>query len=150
MLRLLERPFQVPEKAYENLLQACVSYYGSKDVTTAGKTLDKVKTKYLSDKAKTIYDDIHGEVQDKYLNQLYKEGYSLYSRGKYKDAIDTLKQITDEQEDFQDGSAAYYLAQSYRKNGDLKSAKPYYQYVIENYPDTERARTSQNYVDAQE
>lgn len=33
---------------------------------------------------------------------------------------------------------------------DLKSAKPYYQYVIENYPDTERARTSQNYVDAQE
>ena len=130
--------------------QACVSYYGSKDVTTAGETLDKVKTKYLSDKAKTIYDDIHGEVQDKYLNQLYKEGYSLYSRGKYKDAIDTLKQITDEQEDFQDGSAAYYLAQSYRKNGDLKSAKPYYQYVIENYPDTERARTSQNYVDAQE
>ena len=119
-------------------------------VTTAGKTLDKVKTKYLSDKAKTIYDDINGEVQDKYLNQLYKEGYSLYSRGKYKDAIDTLKQITDEQEDFQDGSAAYYLAQSYRKNGDLKSAKPYYQYVIENYPDTERARTSQNYVDAQE
>ena len=67
-----------------------------------------------------------------------------------EDAIDTLKQITDEQEDFQDGSAAYYLAQSYRKNGDLKSAKPYYQYVIENYPDTERARTSQNYVDAQE
>ena len=65
----------------------------------------------------------------------------MYSRGKYKDAIDTLKQITDEQEDFQDGSAAYYLAQSYRKNGDLKSA---------NYPDTERARTSQNYVDAQE
>lgn len=141
---------KVQISTYENLLQACVSYYGSKDVTTAGKTLDKVKTKYLSDEAKTIYDDIHGEVQDKYLNQLYKEGYSLYSRGKYKDAIDTLKQITDEQEDFQDGSAAYYLAQSYRKNGDLKSAKPYYQYVIENYPDTERARTSQNYVDAQE
>ena len=141
---------KVQISTYENLLQACVSYYGSKDVTTAGKTLDKVKTKYLSDKAKTIYDDINGEVQDKYLNQLYKEGYSLYSRGKYKDAIDTLKQITDEQEDFQDGSAAYYLAQSYRKNGDLKSAKPYYQYVIENYPDSERARTSQNYVDAQE
>ena len=97
---------KVQISTYENLLQACVSYYGSKDVTTAGKTLDKVKTKYLSDEAKTIYDDINGEVQDKYLNQLYKEGYSLYSRGKYKDAIDTLKQITDEQEDFQDGSAA--------------------------------------------
>ena len=53
----------------------------------------------------------------------------MYSRGKYKDAIDTLKQITDEQEDFQDGSAAYYLHSPTGKR-DLKSAKPYYQYVI--------------------
>ena len=135
---------------YENLLQACVSYYGSNDVTAAGETLDKVTTKYLSSKAKAIYDDLNAEVQDKYLNQLYKEGYSAYSHGKYKDAIDLLKQITDVQEDFNDGSAAYYLAQSYRQNGDLKSAKPYYQFVIDNHPDTERARTSQNYVDAQE
>lgn len=34
---------KVQISTYENLLQACVSYYGSKDVTTAGKTLDKVK-----------------------------------------------------------------------------------------------------------
>ena len=69
--------------------------------------------------------------------------------GKYEDAITDLQKIVDEEEDFQDGSAAYYLAQSYRKNGDLDSAKPYYQYVIDKHPGTERARTSQNYVDAQ-
>lgn len=141
---------EVQISTYENLLKSYVAYYSTKDITAAGETLGKVKTKYLSSSAKEIYTALNDEVQDKYLNQLYKEGYSSYSRGKYADAIDTLKQITDKQEDFNDGSAAYYLAQAYRKNGDLKSAKPYYQYVIENYPDTERARTSQNYVDAQE
>lgn len=141
---------EVQISTYENLLKAYVAYYSTKDITAAGETLGKVKTKYLSSSAKEIYTTLNDEVQDKYLNQLYKEGYSAYSHGNYADAIDTLKQITDKQEDFNDGSAAYYLAQAYRKNGDLKSAKPYYQYVIENYPDTERARTSQNYVDAQE
>lgn len=136
--------------SYENLLQACVSYYKDEDVTAAGKALDKVKTKYLSSKAKSIYKEVNATVQEQYLAQLYRDGYSAYSRGKYEDAIKLLKQIVKEQEDYSDGSAAYYLAQAYRRSGDLKSAKPYYQYVIDNYPDTERARTSQNYVDAEE
>ena len=116
---------KVQISTYENLLKSYVAYYSTKDITEAGETLGKVKTKYLSSSAKEIYTALNDEVQDKYLNQLYKEGYSAYSRGKYADAIDTLKQITDKQEDFNDGSAAYYLAQSYRKNGDLKSARPY-------------------------
>ena len=58
--------------------------------------------------------------------------------------------MVDEQEDYGEGNAAYYLAQAYRKSGDLASARLYYQYVIDNYPNTERARTAQNYVDAQE
>jgi tetratricopeptide (TPR) repeat protein len=135
--------------SYENLLQAYVAYYGE-DIETAGKKLDKVNTKYLSKKAKTIYKDLHSIVQEKYLAQLFQDGYKAYQYGKYEDAITLLQEIVDEQEDYNEGSAAYYLAQSYRKNGDLTSAKPYYQYVIDNYPDTERARTSQNYANAQE
>ena len=30
--------------------------------------------------------------------------------------------------------------------GDLASAKPYYQYVVDNYAGTEKARTSKNYL----
>ena len=103
----------------------------------------------MSKKAKSIYKDLNDVVRAQYLDKLYQEGYGYYQRGKYEDAITDLQKIVDEEEDFQDGSAAYYLAQSYRKNGDLDSAKPYYQYVIDNHPGTERARTSQNYVDAQ-
>ena len=135
-------------KTYEQLLNAYVAYT-SDDVITAGQALDKVNTSYLSKKAKSIYKDLNDEVRSQYLDKLYQEGYGYYQRGKYEDAITDLQKIVDEEEDFQDGSAAYYLAQSYRKNGDLDSAKPYYQYVIDKHPGTERARTSQNYVDAQ-
>ena len=135
-------------KTYERLLNAYVAYT-SDDVISAGQALDKVNTSYLSKKAKSIYKDLNDVVRAQYLDKLYQEGYGYYQRGKYEDAITDLQKIVDEEEDFQDGSAAYYLAQSYRKNGDLESAKPYYQYVIDNHPGTERARTSQNYVDAQ-
>lgn len=135
-------------KTYERLLNAYVSYTAG-DVIAAGQALDKVNTSYLSKKAKSIYKDLNDEVRSQYLDKLYQEGYGYYQRGKYEDAITDLQKIVDEEEDFQDGSAAYYLAQSYRKNGDLDSAKPYYQYVIDKHPGTERARTSQNYVDAQ-
>lgn len=135
-------------KTYERLLNAYVAY-ASDDVISAGQALDKVNTSYLSKKAKSIYKDLNDVVRAQYLDKLYQEGYGYYQRGKYEDAITDLQKIVDEEEDFQDGSAAYYLAQSYRKNGDLDSAKPYYQYVIDNHPGTERARTSQNYVDAQ-
>lgn len=135
-------------KTYEKLLNAYVAYT-SDDVVSAGQALDKVNTSYLSKKAKSIYKDLNDVVRAQYLEKLYQEGYSYYQRGKYEDAITDLQKIVDEEEDFQDGSAAYYLAQSYRRNGDLDSAKPYYQYVIDNHPGTERARTSQNYVDAQ-
>ena len=135
-------------KTYERLLNAYVSYTAD-DVIAAGQALDKVNTSYLSKKAKSIYKDLNDEVRSQYLDKLYQEGYGYYQRGKYEDAITDLQKIVDEEEDFQDGSAAYYLAQSYRKNGDLDSAKPYYQYGIDKHPGTERARTSQNYVDAQ-
>ena len=135
-------------KTYERLLNAYVSYTAD-DVIAAGQALDKVNTSYLSKNAKSIYRDLNDEVRSQYLDKLYQEGYGYYQRGKYEDAITDLQKIVDEEEDFQDGSAAYYLAQSYRKNGDLDSAKPYYQYVIDKHPGTERARTSQNYVDAQ-
>lgn len=140
---------EVQISSYEKLLEAYVAYHAD-DITTAGEALDSVKKKYLSTSAKSIYQELYDVVQEKYLAELYSSGYSAYQNGKYEDAIKILQQIVDLQEDYSDGSAAYYLAQAYRINGDLESAKPYYQYVIDHYPDTERARTSQKYVDAQE
>ena len=61
-------------------------------------------------------------------------------------AIPTFQKLVGMDEAYRDGSVAYYLAQSFRKSGDLASAKPYYQYVVDNYAGTEKARTSKNYL----
>lgn len=132
--------------AYEQLLNAYVSY-SSENVLQTGKLLEKVKTKYLRESAKTIYTDLETRISDDYMKALYNEGYSYYTAGKLKEAIADLKKVTKKDMDYEEGKAAYYLAQSYRRNNDLQSAQKYYKYVIENYPGTERARTSENYVE---
>ena len=53
-------------------------------------------------------------------------------------------------ETYENGNALYYLAQSYRRNDDLKNAKVYYQKVVELYPGTERAANAQRYLDIEE
>ena len=49
---------------------------------------------------------------------------------------------------YNNGNAAYYLAQAYNRGGDLESAIPYYQYIVDNYPNTEKAATARNYINA--
>ena len=56
----------------------------------------------------------------------------------------------DMEETYKDGYALYYLAQAYRKNNDLDTAKIYYQKIVELYPGTERAANAQNYINIEE
>lgn len=135
--------------AYEQLLNAYVAY-GSDDMLSAGDALNSVDTECLSESAKGIYDTLNEQVNAQYLSQLYEQGYSKYSSRDYENAITDLQAVVDADQAYKDGYAVYYLAQAYRRNGDLTSAKPYYQYVVDNYPGTERARTAANYVNAEE
>ncbi len=135
--------------SYEQLLNAYVAYTLG-DELWAGSCLALVDTNDLTENAQNIYNTLNDQVNAQYMAQLYSQGYSKYTNGDYAGAITDLKTIIDKELTYKDGSAVYYLAQSYRKNGDLEAAKPYYQYVIDNYPGTERARTSANYVNAEE
>ena len=53
---------------------------------------------------------------------------------------------SDSQEDYEDGYAMYYLAQSYRNLENKEKAIQYYTRFIEIRPGTKRATTSQNYL----
>ena len=77
---------------------------------------------------------------------VYNNAYELYNSNNFADAIPLLLRLTQEDAAYKDGYATYYLAQSYRRNGDMDSARAHYQYILDNYPNTELARTSENYI----
>ena len=134
--------------AYEALLSSYVAFI-SNDVIAAGDALEAVDVAHLSENARAIHTTLWEQMSVNYYTQLYDVGYKNYSEKNYTDAIAKLLRVVNYDMAYKDGYAAYYLAQCYRKNGDLVSAKPYYQYVIDNYPNTERAATARNYVNAQ-
>lgn len=135
--------------SYDQLLQAYISY-GEQDIEAAGNALGNVNREYLSEEAKTIYDTINVEVNAEYISTLYKDGTDAYAKQQYQDAITNLEKVVEIDETYENGNALYYLAQAYRKNDDLATAKTYYQKVVSLYPGTERAATSQNYIDIEE
>ena len=133
--------------AYEALLSSYVAYIGN-DFITAGMSLESVDNTQLSASAVEIYNTLWTAISEKYYEDLYAAGYSSYSSENYEDAIDKLLRVVTYDQAYKNGNATYYLAQSYRKNGDIESAKPYYQYIIDNYPGTQKANTAKNYVNA--
>ncbi|MDE6979937.1 MAG: tetratricopeptide repeat protein, partial [Lachnospiraceae bacterium] len=79
---------------------------------------------------------------------MYQEGYSAYTKGNWQEAIDKLSKVVELQEDYQNGNAVYYLAQSYRRTEELEKAMGYYQIVVETHPGTERARVAQSFINS--
>ena len=110
------------------------------------ENLEQVKTEYLSEAALNIYTPMWEEIAESYYEQVYNNAYTYYNADNFTEAIPLFLKIVEKDVSYKDGSACYYLAQSYRKNNDLESAKSYYQYIIENYPNTEYARTAENYI----
>ena len=105
---------------------------------------------YLTEESRQIYETINTEVNAEYISTLYREGTSAYSAQEYEVVIEKLGKVIEMNETYEDGNALYYLAQAYRRNDDLATAKIYYQKVVDLYPGTERAATAQNYLEIEE
>lgn len=144
-----EEGYESRINSYEQLLQAYISYTED-DTAAAGEALGNVNPEYLGEEPKQIYNTINTEVNAEYISSLYKEGTSAYSAQEYEEAIESLTKVIEMNETYENGNALYYLAQSYRRNDDLATAKTYYQKVVDLYPNTERAATAQNYLDIEE
>lgn len=145
-----EEEDKLPEQlvAYDMLLSAFVAY-ATEDYILAGTNLNKVDVNLLTDSAKAMHTTLWTAIADEYYQTLYDRGYASYQEKNYVDSILKLQEVVNHNLDFNEGYGAYYLAQSYRKSGDLESARQYYQYVIDHYPNTKRAETSQKYVNAE-
>ena len=135
--------------SYDRLMEGYHSFV-LEEMEDAGNKLAEVNKDLLSDSAKAIYDEINGRVNEQYMESAYEKGKSAYDKQKYEEAVTELLKVVQIEEDYNDGNAVYYLAQSYRKLEDNENAKKYYQRVVELHPGTERARTSQSYLDEME
>jgi len=138
---------QAPEQtsSYDALLSGYIAYLAN-DYLAAGTSLEKVDGAQLSASALELYNTIWPAVSETYYESLYNAGYNSYNAENYAEAINQLLPVVTHDMSYKDGTATYYLAQCYRKSGNMEAAKPYYQYVIDNYPGTQQANTSMNYI----
>lgn len=131
--------------AYEKLLHA-YSLYVNEDITGAGAEMEEIDSNLLGSSSKEIYESLKQSIEELYIEARYKEGYDLYNASDFENAAVALQEVADTDIDYEGGMCAYYLAQSYRKIGETELAVPYYQFIIDNYPGTQRAKTAKNYV----
>lgn len=131
---------------YDKLVEGYHAYVQG-NIEAAGAALAEVKPELLSVSVKAVYDEINGKVNEQYITDIYAKGEAAYNTQNFQEAVTQLEKVVQIQEDYNDGNAIYYLAQSYRKLEDFENARKYYQRMVELHPGTERARTSQTYLD---
>lgn len=130
---------------YEQMIQA-YSLYMSGDVIEAGKLLTEMDSSNLSQDSRAIYDELNTQMNEQYYAQLYDVGCQSYYANDYAAAVDNLLPVVTADEDYDGGNAAYYLALSYRGLEDMESALPYFEYIIEKYPGSQRAQAAEGYL----
>lgn len=132
---------------YDKLLAGYMAFVAG-DFATAGNNLATIDTGKLSEAAVNIYNTVNEQAQSQYLEYLYNDGNSKYNGGDFAGAIDSLLKVCQKDMNFKDGYAVFNLANAYRKNNDFANARTYYQYMVENYPGSQRASQSQGYIDS--
>lgn len=130
---------------YDTLLNAYMTYVGG-DAVAAGETLSKVDEEKLSQNGKNIYNSIKDQTMPQYLTNVYNAGYAAINSGENELAIENLVKVCDIDMAYQDGNACFYLAQAYETVGDEENAASYYQYILDNYPNTSRAQTAEEFL----
>ncbi len=136
------------KKIVDNYEQLLIAYdaFAQQNIQGAGDTIVNVDTSLLDGQAKAIYDSLNTKVNEQYISAVYAQAEQDYRAGRYPEAVTGLEKVVQVEEDYNDGYAIYYLAQSYRQTGDLENAKKYFQRMVELHPGTSRARRSQQYL----
>ncbi|MDE7312257.1 MAG: tetratricopeptide repeat protein [Eubacterium sp.] len=127
--------------SYQRLLAAYQSFQQG-GLDEAKEALGQVDVKRLDTEAKQVYDSIQTELNSKYLETAYTEGYNAYMSRSYQQAAELLQKVVDVDDTYHSGDAIYYLAQAYRIIEEYEKAAPLYQKVIDEYPGSYKANNA--------
>lgn len=136
-------------QATDKLLMAADSYLtDAADITAVSGYLDEIDIETVGVAASksftALYEKLTGLIGPELAKTYYTEGYEEYRQEKYASAIPKLAKAY--QYDETNGDALFYLANSYRRNGNADKAKEAYAKVIELFPGTEKSSRSETYL----
>ena len=139
----------VAVEANTDLIEAALMYMNkTADEQTIAEELELIDQDYLDSDAtesfKTLYQTILEAVGPVVAKSYYNTGYEAFRTEEYDTAIENLEKAF--KYDATNGEALYNLAQSYNRSGDTDKAVETYKKVIELFPNTEKARKSENYI----
>lgn len=136
-------------KANTDLLEAAYMYINkSADEKSIVETLDLIPKEYLQQGAtesfQALYDQILKETGPVVAVEYYNSGFEAYRTEDYEKAIEDLSKAIVYDPDNQE--AIYNLANAYYKSGNTRQAVIYYKQVVEQFPNTDRARKAEKYI----
>lgn len=133
--------------SYEKVMEA-KEFFDANNLDKAGEALNSVNRDLLSARGQAMYDVIHAAVYAKILEETYNTAEQAYWKEDYNAAKESFAQVVFIDQTYHNGDALFYLAESQWNTWDFDNAKETYQKVIDQYPNTNHARTAQERIDS--
>ncbi len=115
-----------------------------KYTAVADKLATVEEDKFENDTAVTLAELMREVSYPDAAEDYYDAGHDLYGDGKYNEAIKELEKALIY--DPKDVNAIYFIGRSYHKLGDKENATLYYNIVLTEYPDSNRADNAKDYL----
>ncbi len=129
-----EKPVETDNKT---LIEAA-SYYAMDDQAKTAETLVKVNKTALTDKNMlNLYNQLAAKVFETQSARLFTEGYNVYNRGRYEEAITIFETSLKMNPDNVDSK--YFMGRSYDRLANKTKAAEWYNKVINEHGNTQRA-----------
>lgn len=134
----------------DNMLTAVNNYLKNpEDVEQVASYLESIQNDVVltdtSESFQAVYRSLLEAVGPSVAKTYYDDGMASYRQEVYADAVQNLEKAYIY--DSENVDVVYNLANAYYRSGDFENAAVYYQLVIDNFPDTERARRSADYLE---
>lgn len=136
--------------ASNDLMEASVMYLNKTgDEMQIAAIMEEITDEYLEKDATeefiALYQVLLGEIGAKVAQTYYTTGYEALRTEEYETAIENLTKAFKYEP--KNGKALFNLGNAYRKSGDEASAVSVYKQVVELFPDSEKAKKSQKYIE---
>lgn len=136
-------------EANTDLIEAALMYMNkSQDELVIADALEQIDQDYLANEASESFRNLYQAVKEGIgpvvAKESYNVGYEAFRSEDYDTAITHLARAYDYNP--KNGEALYNLGNSYNKKGETDKAVEIYEQVIEQFPNTEKARKSQTYI----